>query len=99
MTKLKSVGYYTQGLNTGAEFAIREDGAVFSRNKVWNDHYVTFTSTKWKRDAYWETNDTFKGLPVRVCVGFGLNGDHVFVTSTRLRLPQEDILEANALMV
>jgi hypothetical protein len=99
MTKLKSVGYYTQGLNTGVEFAVREDGAVFSRNKAWNDHFRNFATSKWQRDEYWEIAETFKDLPPRVCVGFGLNGDHVFVTSARLRLPQEDILEANALMV
>jgi hypothetical protein len=89
MATLKSLGLFSQFLNTGAEYAIREDGAVFSRNKVWNDNLRVYTSSKWKRDVYWETNDTFKGLPVRVCVGFGLNGDHIFAPNSRLRLPQE----------
>ncbi len=86
---LKSVGFYSQGLNTGAEYAVREDGAVFSRNKVWNDHFRAFTSSKWKRDAYWEENKLFENLPTRVEVGFGLNGHHFFCKTARLRLPQE----------
>lgn len=89
MTNLKSLGIYSQGLNTGVEFAIREDGAVFSRNKTWNDYIRAFTSSKWQRDSYWEENSFFAGLPERIEVGFGLNGLHFFSQTSRLRLPQE----------
>ena len=88
MTKLKSLGYYTQSLNTGAEYAIREDGAVFSRSKSWNDRFRNFTVTKWKRDSYWDNCEEMKGCPERATIGF--SSDFVFVPSTRLRLPQPE---------
>jgi hypothetical protein len=52
MSKLKSVCYYTQPVNTGAEYAIREDGAVFSRDKGFNQRLGCYTKTKWERDIH-----------------------------------------------
>ena len=53
MATLKSLGLFSQFLNTGAEYAIREDGAVFSLNKVWNDNLPVYTSSYLNRYAYW----------------------------------------------
>lgn len=89
MSKLKSVCYYTQPINTGAEYAIREDGAVFSRNKGFSHRLGHYTKSKWERDIYWETENTFNGLPELVWLGFATNGPHSKVETTRLRLPQE----------
>lgn len=88
-SKLKSVALYTQGLNTGVEYGVREDGVVFYREKYWNDRYRTYSTTKWQRDSYWEQEGTFCDLPVSVEMGFALNGRHLKVSSARLRLPQD----------
>lgn len=87
-SKLRSVGYYTECLNTGVEYAIREDGAVFSREKYFSGRF--YTQTKWTRAKNWEEERTFCGLPDRVPVGFASRGYHMLVETTRLRLPQEE---------
>lgn len=86
MKKLKSVGFYTECLNSGAEFAFREDGAVFVRTKGWSDRFRTFVTSKWQRDSYWENDPDLKDLPSRAKFGFNT---FTFVPTTRLRLPQE----------
>ena len=89
MSNMKSIGYFTQGLNTGAEFAIREDGAVFSRNKFWNDHFRNYATSKWQRESYWDDKINVDAIPTTMEFGFALNGRHTFVESSRLRLPKE----------
>lgn len=81
----RSIGYYTQGLNTGVEYAVREDGRVFSRVKQWNGRF--YTTSKWTRDEHWDKK--VLGTPMSLRFGFGSNGRHFFVDSTHLRLPQE----------
>lgn len=85
--RLQSVGYYTESLNTGVEYAVREDGAVFYREKFWNDRYRNYAATKWARASHWD--ETFKDTPESVAVGFASRGHHYFVESKRLRLPQD----------
>jgi len=89
ISKIRSIGYYTTGRNTGVEYAIREDGAVFSRACGWSSRAHNFTKSKWMRDESWEDRGTFKGLPKTVRIGFAKDGCHMFVDSTKLRLPQD----------
>lgn len=86
--RLQSVGLYTESLNTGVEYAVREDGAVFYREKFWNDTYRCYSATKWQRASHWDS--TFEGTPSSVAVGFASRGNHYFVESKRLRLPQDE---------
>ncbi len=87
MTRLKSVGYYSESLNNGVDYAIREDGAVFVRETSYSKRFNCPVTTKWKRDSHWD--QTFAGLPSSVAVGFASRGQHKFFSNTNLRLPQE----------
>lgn len=82
---MKSLGYYTQSMNTGVEYAVREDGAVFSREKFWSTKFGRWSTDKWKRNQYFDSI-LFPVAPTKA-IGFAANGHHVFIPSTRLRLP------------
>ena len=87
MSRLKSIGYYTECLNNGVDYAIRSDGAVFFRETNWSARFGSYVTSKWQRGQYWD--DIFADLPERIEIGFATRGAHRFVPNTKLRLPQE----------
>lgn len=83
---LRSIGFYTEGLPTGAEYAIRDDGSVFYYEKYFDETLGMITTSVLTRVPHMD--ELFRGCPETLAIGYAQRGDHKFVKSTKVKFPK-----------